>query len=196
MEQQTAADRTRRALLQAAQAEFHHNGFQGASLAHILHEAGVSRGGMYHHFAGKRQLGYAVVEELIGGWIQQWRDELLAADDPVAALVDWLREAPSEGSIQYGCPLNNLALEMSPLDEGFRERIRGVFAAWEEAIAAALERSRALGLLHEGVDPGREARFLLASFEGGLGLAKNQQSVGRLAEHVELLIAHLEGLRF
>ena len=36
-----------------------------------------------------------------------------------------------EGSpLNLGCPLNNLAQEMSPLDEGFRTRTQQVFELW------------------------------------------------------------------
>jgi hypothetical protein len=32
-----------------------------------------------------------------------------------------------------GCPLNNLAQEMNPLDAGFRERTTRVFETWRES---------------------------------------------------------------
>jgi hypothetical protein len=38
-----------------------------------------------------------------------------------------------------GCPINNLAQEMSPLDKGFQKRIARICDEWRQSIASALE---------------------------------------------------------
>ena len=60
-----ASDTTRTKLLWAAFAEFYRNGFQGGSLNHIVETAGATKGALFHHFAGKQDLGYAVLDEII-----------------------------------------------------------------------------------------------------------------------------------
>jgi TetR/AcrR family transcriptional repressor of nem operon len=60
-----APESTRRRILAAAFAEFYKNGFQGGSLNHIVATAGATKGALFHHFAGKQELGYAVVDEII-----------------------------------------------------------------------------------------------------------------------------------
>jgi len=52
-------------LLQAAFEEIYKSGFRGTDLETILRAAGVTKGAMYHHFASKEALGYAVVDEII-----------------------------------------------------------------------------------------------------------------------------------
>jgi AcrR family transcriptional regulator len=52
--------RTRAALLDAASDLFARQGFDDTSVAEILDAAGVSKGAMYHHFAGKEELFAAV----------------------------------------------------------------------------------------------------------------------------------------
>src|SRR5207245_1169518 len=55
----------RRRILRAAFEEFYKHGFQGGSLNQIVKAAGATKGALFHHFEGKHDLGYAVLEELI-----------------------------------------------------------------------------------------------------------------------------------
>jgi AcrR family transcriptional regulator len=195
-----ASDATRQKILIAAFEEFHRRGFQAASLDTILGHAGVTKGALYHHFPDKAALGYAVVEEVV-------RAPLLNAyigplsgdsDDPLTALQDVLRRRADDfvaGGIELGCPLNNLAQEMSPLDEGFRERVAATLDAWTDAFADALERARHKGILRRDVDARRVAAFLVAGIEGSFGTAKNARSVALLRSNLDQLAAYLETLR-
>jgi TetR/AcrR family transcriptional repressor of nem operon len=108
--------------------EFYKHGFQGGSLNHIVETSGTTKGGLFHHFSGKQDLGYAVVDEVIEPLLKQrWIDPLEASIDPLTDLKkvfrQFTREDMESGSWIQGFPLNNLAQEMSPLDEGFRSRV-------------------------------------------------------------------------
>lgn len=54
-------DRTREAILKAAQRHFADRGYRGASLASIAEEAGISEPGLVHHFPSKPDLLRAVL---------------------------------------------------------------------------------------------------------------------------------------
>jgi AcrR family transcriptional regulator len=58
------ADETRRAILAAARSSFTELGFAATSTTAIAAAAGVTRGALYHHFAGKTELFRAVFVEL------------------------------------------------------------------------------------------------------------------------------------
>ncbi len=173
-------DRTRQILLQAAFDEIHMHGFQGTSLDRILKDTGVTKGALYHHFRNKTELGYAVVEEVIKPWVAAiWFTALAETDDPLTAILQVLREQgelQSENMAVCGCPINNLAQEMSPIDEGFRTRIQKLFDTWQRGIASALRQGQAHGKVRDNVDADQVATFILASIEGSIGLAKNAQS--------------------
>jgi AcrR family transcriptional regulator len=55
---------TRRALVEAGRELFAAAGYHGVAAEEIVGRAGVTRGALYHHFAGKRGLFRAVVEEI------------------------------------------------------------------------------------------------------------------------------------
>ncbi|MFL6306138.1 MAG: TetR family transcriptional regulator C-terminal domain-containing protein [Candidatus Sulfotelmatobacter sp.] len=61
--------------------------------------------------------------------------------------------------VRGGYPLNNLAQEMSPLDEGFRKRLASVFQSWQMAIAVALRDGQMQGTVRSEVEPGKAAGF-------------------------------------
>jgi TetR/AcrR family transcriptional regulator, transcriptional repressor for nem operon len=193
-------DVTRDKLLQAAFGEIYRQGFQGASLDVILAKAGVTKGALYHHFPDKAALGYAVVDEMVRGLLlERWLGVLQRQrGDPLSALQGMLRERAAEltsREIELGCPLNNLAQEMSPLDEHFRRRIRDTFDAWIDGFAEILERGQADGTVRADLEPRQVAAFLVSAVEGSYGLAKNARSKALLRSNLDVLSRLLESLR-
>jgi len=195
-----APEATKQRILQAAFEEFYLNGFQGGSLNHIVDEAGTTKGALFHHFEGKNELGCAVVEEVIQPLIKaRWLDPLANSIDPIADLKNTLRQFVKDearsGRIAQGCPLNNLAQEMSPLDEGMRKRIEKVYAAWREAMAAAFARGVKAGTVREDISPRKVAAFVVAAQAGIIGTAKNAQSAELMAEAGAGLLDYLDSLK-
>jgi AcrR family transcriptional regulator len=194
-------DVTRDKLLKAAFEEIYRRGFQAASLDTILARAGVTKGALYHHFPDKASLGYAVVDEIIRGFLlERWSVGPLAQakGDPVSALQRILRHRADEltaREIELGCPLNNLAQEMSPLDERFRRRVMGTFDTWTDAFAGALKRGQAEDTVRRDLDAKKVAGFIVASIEGSFGLAKGARSAKLLRSNLEVLGTFLESLR-
>lgn len=192
---------TRDKLLKAAFEEIYRRGFQAASLDTILAKAGVTKGALYHHFPDKAALGQAVVDEVVSGFLfQRWGISSLARieGDPVTALQQILRHRSAEVTgreVQLGCPLNNLAQEMSPLDERFRRRVNLTFAAWTDAIGRAVEKGQAEGTVRRDLDAQEVAAFIVASIEGSFGLAKSAQSRSLLRSNLAVLGTFLETLR-
>jgi AcrR family transcriptional regulator len=189
--------RTRELLLQSAFQEVYRSGFQSASVDNILASTGVTKGALYHHFDSKESLGYAVIDEVIAGMTRdKWLGPLASTADPIDTLigiVEGTSVLPQD--IRGGCPLNNLAQEMSPLDEGFRKRLGRQFDAWQEAIAAALSRGQSEGMVRRDLDARETAGFLIAMYEGYLSLAKNAQDANILEEGIRNITKWLRSLR-
>lgn len=190
-------ERTRGRLLQAAFQEIHRSGFRSADVDAILAAAGVTKGALYYHFDSKEALGYAIVDEVIASITQdKWLHPLRNAKNPIDTLVAIVQSTSLRPEdLERGCPLNNLAQEMSPIDEGFRKRTARVFRNWHGAIAAALREGQKRKLVRNAVDPDEAATFLIAVYEGYLSLAKNSQDARILRSGQRNLIGHLESLR-
>lgn len=190
---------TRLAILIAAFEEIHEKGFQAASLNNILKRTGVTKGALYHHFPSKLDLGYAVLDELAAEKVRQdWVAPLEGAENPIDGLIGIIERGKSlitERDIQLGCPVNNLAQEMSPIDEGFRQRIEAIMSNWRSSIADALRHGQQAGQVRKDIDVDAIGVMLVASLEGCMGLAKNAQNREILIQCGHSLFYFLNSLR-
>jgi TetR/AcrR family transcriptional repressor of nem operon len=192
-------DQTRWTILEVALWEFYWNGFQRASIDRILEGTGLTKGALYHHFPNKLQLGYAVVDEIIGAWIhERWVAPLAEYEDPVEGLQETFRhvlqEMPEE-MIIGGCPLNNLVQEMSGIDEGFRVRLEQVLKRWESGIADELSRGQAAGTVRTDLDASATASYLVSALEGMAGTAKATRGRDGLRQLADVFVAMVDMLR-
>lgn len=192
-------DATRQRILEAAFMEMYRNGYQGMRLDEVLSVTGLTKGALYHHFPNKLALGYAVVDEVILPTIEaMWLEPLKNSSDPLLGLMTVIEQLPDMKPpevIQYGCPVNNLAQEMSPLDEGFRKRLDYIFRVWHDATEQALERARQQGRIREDLNCDETATFILAAVEGCIGIAKNAQSTEQLRVCNGGLVDYLRSLQ-
>jgi hypothetical protein len=93
----------------------------------------------------------------------------------------------------HGCPIGNLALELTESHPNSRDLIAGCFTDWMKAIEQCfLEAARRLP---EEVDPKRLAVFVLTTMEGAVMLARTYRdfraydaAVVSLREYIDALI--------
>ena len=175
-------ENTRNALLDAAFNEMHLNGFRAASLDTITADCGVTRGALYHHFSGKLQLGYAVVEERILPLMRErFISPFLKANDVSEALSNMSagmgEELNQADALLRGCPVNNLTQEMSGIDDGFRLRLAAILEEWRDAIAVCLRRGQADGTIRRDIEPKEAATFVVAAYQGAIGFAKTARDL-------------------
>jgi AcrR family transcriptional regulator len=201
MKESHLAETTRQRILRIAFEEFYRCGFQAGSLNRIVEETGLTKGALFHHFASKQELGYAVVDEIVWPQFQAtWVHPLEQSKDPLRHLQQLLRRMAEEGpalgiSLTQGCPLNNLAQEMSPLDEGFRQRLERIYVTWRLAFKTALANGIKAGTVRKDVSPVNVAAFLVAAIEGIIGTVKNAQDLRLLRAAGGGLLDYLDSLR-
>jgi len=198
---------TKQALLEAAFEEMHKHGFQGTSISQILARTGMTKGALFHHYPSKLDLAYAVLDEIVEPMIVEiWLVPLDSRHDPIVALQKMLRNSVKRMTDQLGrnglllgCPLNHFAQEMSPLDEGIRNRCNRIFNRWQSGIAGVLLDGQSQGVVRMDVDAENTAMFLIASIEGAISMGKQTQSLAHCLEMLqacgEHLSLYLEGLR-
>lgn len=189
--------RTRERLLTAGFEEVYRLGFQGSDLNSILGRAGVTKGALYHHFDNKEALGHAIISDVVGVITDsKWLAPLRDAEDPISALIAIVESTvTTDEAVAGGCPLNNLAQEMSGVDEGFRTRIAGLFTMWIAGVAEALERGQATGFVRSDIDAREAATGLIASYEGYFSIAKSTRSGAIMAVGIRQIVTYLNALR-
>lgn len=182
---------TRENILDAATRLIHLRGFHNTSIDDILRESRVGKGNFYYYFKSKDELGYAALARTLERLEVNLLGECFAPGvDPwlqIETFLDRLVASASARGCTGGCPLGNLAIEMSGVHEQFRQRLTEAFDQVGARIADALERARAAGTLRPETDIPRLARFVLAGFEGAIMLGKLHQDPTVMAGVVDEL---------
>ena len=190
---------TREQILDAAGRLIHLRGFHNTSVDDILRESGVGKGNLYYYFKSKDELGYAALDRTLERIQEEILERLSAPGmDPWTQLDSFLEYAVERGRREGcvgGCPLGNLALEMSDVHEGFRTRLSDAFSHVRAKIEEALDRARREGTLRIGTDIPRLANFVLAGFEGAFMMGKLHRDAEMMANVVNELKAHLAHYR-
>jgi len=175
----------RRRMLDVAEESFQARGYHASSLGDLMAAAGVTGGALHHHFPTKKALALAVIEERVAGAVRQtWIEPVLAAStarEGVRAVFEAVAAELERQGYVRGCPLNNLAHELSLADDEFRAALAKVFAGWRQAIADKMRDDRRVGG-EGGIDPDRFAALIVAAYSGSMSMAKTTQDAGVLRE--------------
>jgi len=187
---------TRDQILDAAARLIHLQGYHCTTLDDVLRESGVGKGNFYYYFKSKEELGYAIIDRLVRGFVERTLDPAFADidRDPLAQIhgfldrvLDNLRQRNCVG----GCPMGNLASELSDVHEGFRQRLAEIFVRWRATLARALRRSQAAGRLSADCNPDGLAHFLVAALEGAILMSKMTKDISVMEQCVDELKRHL-----
>ncbi len=171
------------------------NGVNGTSVDDVLSASGTGKSQFYHYFTNKD----ALVKELIDfhlAALPAAQKGLLDNLGTMAGVDAWLDRILADydaGIYSQGCPLGNLASELSGQNEALRLDLQSTFAHWETCLTQGLIQMRTKGQLRTGVDPNSLAMFCVAAIEGALLMAKTNQAAAPLIATVAQIKAHLKG---
>ena len=166
-------------------------GYNGTSMSMILKKCEIPKGSLYHYFKSKKEMVLAVIVERLAPRMDAFYD--FTNDEnkhPIDVLTDAIKKvATKEQLVLYGCPLNRLNQEMSPIDKDF-----------EAAIAPIYEhvKLKIITLLNDAnleIDTNILAEFVIASVWGALSLSPQQASKERYLDTVTPLIDYLSTLK-
>jgi TetR/AcrR family transcriptional repressor of nem operon len=166
-------------------------GYQATSVSDILLAANIGKGQFYHYFSSKYDLGLAVVEDLVQEWDQQLIIGIFQSTiEPVAKLnkmLDRILTFHTETANKSGCPIGNLAIEMSEHDETFRVKIQSIIEHWIGAVEVTLDEMVKQGQLESTIDTKKSAQAMIAMIEGGVLLMKNHQNIHFLINVIDVI---------
>jgi TetR/AcrR family transcriptional regulator, transcriptional repressor for nem operon len=187
---------TREAVIAAATRLIHVHGYNAMALDDVLRESGVGKGNFYYHFKSKEDLGHAILDQIVDGFLERTLAPCFADPDAaplgqIRCFLDRVLEAQRQRNCVGGCVMGNLASELSDVHEGFRTRLAMLFTAWQARLATALDSARRRGELASGSEPETVARFVVASLEGAILLAKVSKDIRVMEQCVSELKRYL-----
>jgi len=186
---------TRDKLIEVARELIYLQGYEATSVAEILEKADVNSGSLYHYFKSKEELLLAVLEtykDML--WPVLLEPIFSKVTDPVErifALLDGYRHGLEYTAGTAGCPLGNLALELSDHPR-VREKIAENFDGWCKAIQKCLD--EASDRFPPDLDRAKLSRFVLTVMEGGVMQARAHGTIEPFDACVEQLRDYFDRL--
>jgi len=185
----------RRELIRVGREIIVRQGFNAAGLSDILAAADVPKGSFYYYFKNKEDFGLAIIEDFASEY-QEKLDRTLGNEQlpPKQRLLDYFAAGILEMetcSCIDGCLNGNLAQEMAPQSEVFRDRLNQILVHWESQLANCLQAMQGTGALPKETDTTNLAQFILGGWQGAVLKAKVVRSVAPMRAFVDTLFCHI-----
>ncbi len=190
-------EETRERILARSAQLFNRQGYAGASLADIMRETGLEKGGIYNHFSSKEQLAlesFDYAYELVRQRVGQALAGKFHAIERLLAIVFVFQSEFDDPPVAGGCPILNTAIEADDANEVLRDRARVAMDDWRSTIHRIIHRGIERGEVRPTTDADEVASLLIATLEGALMLSnlyRDPIHMQRAAVHMSRYIESL-----
>ena len=183
-------EETRERILARSAQLFNRQGYFGASLADIMRETGLEKGGIYNHFSSKEQLALEAFDYAYGLVQQRIRQALagkLNAIERLQAIVSVFQGIAEDPPVAGGCPILNTAIEADDANEVLRDRARAAMDDWRSTIQRIVNKGIERQEIRPGINVDEVATIFIATLEGAIMLSnlyKDPIHMKRAADHI------------
>jgi len=188
----------REKLIASAVELIHSRSYSEVGVNELCQHAGVKKGSFYHFFPSKQDLTLAALDQFMEMFRREFSGPSFAGDLSASERIQQVFEVmyqhqrttlDATGHV-WGCPVGNLALELSTQDEPIRQKVQQVFEMMMEMVEQLLREAVSDGDLPE-MDITITAQALLAYIEGVLLISKtwnDPEIIRQLAAKVPQLL--------
>jgi len=195
----TKGTRTRQKIIEKSMQLFSVKGYYNTSVSDILAAAGLTKGGLYGHFASKEDIWYAVYDEAVGIWkgivfkgIRNNSDPLRRIEKFVENdMLDYLGTDVFEG----GCFFLNMLVERSGQSADMSKQILRGFVRLSRLLRRWLEEADEKGMLKPGLNHKEIANFILISLNGASALYTASRDSTILDQTIQQLCYYIDQLK-
>ena len=178
-------------ILDVAERLAQRQGFNGFSYADIAAELHITTASLHYHFAGKADLGRALLDRYTDRFFAALATIDVEQPDASAKLSAYAALYATVLRDQRFCLCGMLAAEYQTLPEAMREAVLGFFDRSEAWLTQVLEAGRQAGLLHFRGAAAEAARMVVGGLEGAMLVARPYDDVTRFESAAEQLLAGL-----
>lgn len=186
---------TRARIVETAAGLIYRKGYTATSLDAVSQAAGVNRGSLYYYFKSKKNLVFAVIDYFEALLCTHYLDPSLGGAgngrEKIERLASLYSQMPSFESPCCGCPIGNLSLELSGMDEDFQKRFAGLWGSIFGRIADTLKQAQREGLLPADADVEGLARAFFSQIQGGHLVARATLDADALRKDCQLAVLNL-----
>jgi TetR/AcrR family transcriptional repressor of nem operon len=189
-QQQEGIDTATR-ILDVAEELVQRRGFNGFSYADIAAELKITTASLHYHFAGKADLGRALINRYSSRFFAALEDIEGRLTDAPARLGAYAGLYASVLREHRLCLCGMLAAEYNTLPEPMREAVIRFFDDNENWLGRVLSAGRDAHSLQFAGSSADAARMIICSLEGAMLVARPYDDVARLQSAADQLIASL-----
>ena len=179
------AKNTRETLLDYTFNEIHKFGYFQASTSDILKKCKIPKGSMYHYFSSKHDLTLCVIKERVKP--KTIKNYTIKIDEsPFESLLRFLAEIDfSKKAFAHGCAMHKLIMEMSHLDDAFKQELQVIQDEIVVHFTCVLESAIKVGEIKK-CDAVDKANLIFTTLLGAISL-KNAQALQTLIKELRTL---------
>ena len=190
---------TRQNIIQNSLQLFSVKGFYNTSISDIQEATGLTKGGLYGHFASKEDIWYAVYEEAVTIWKRIVFNAIRSNSDPLTRIEKFiendLRDYLGSDVFDGGCFFLNMLVELSGQSAAMSKQILKGFVSLSRLLQTWLEEADKDGLLKDSLDSREIANFIVISLNGAAALYISSRDTAILDQTIHQLRYYIQQLR-
>ena len=191
-------EKSRQRIIEESVPVFNTKGYAGTSMSDLMESTGFRKGGIYRHFESKEELAAEAFShayaQLKAAYTSVY-EESDPADVKLIRFFKSFRKFLAEPPVKGGCPIMNTAIDADHSNKRLRDLARGAAKDWEAILVNVVQEGIDAGIFPATVTPRDEARFIIASIEGGILLSKLHRDIAYGMLAAERMIARVEELK-
>lgn len=166
-------------ILDAAERLVQVRGFNGFSYADVAAELGITKASLHYHFAGKAELGEALITRYAARFAESLAKIATRPSDARAKLDAYAKLYADVLRDERMCLCGMLAAEYQTLPKRMQEAVLDFFDDNEAWLRGILEEGQREGTLRFGGSPAEAARMIVSGLEGAMLVARSYGDVAR-----------------
>ena len=195
----TKGTRTRQKIITESLQLFSVKGYYNTSVSDILAVSGLTKGGLYGHFASKEDIWYAVYDEAVSIWKGIVFNGIRNNSDPLKRIEKFIendmREYLGADVFEGGCFFLNMLVELSGQSASMSKQILRGFVRLSGLLRSWLEEADQKGMLRENLDLKEVANFIIITLNGAAALyisSRDRSILDQTVQQLRFYIAQLK----
>ena len=195
----TKGIQTRRKIVTESLQLFSVKGYYNTSVSDILAVSGLTKGGLYGHFASKEDIWYAVYEEAVSIWKGIVFKGIRNNSDPLKRIEKFIendmRDYLGTDVFEGGCFFLNMLVELSGQSASMSKQILRGFVRLSGLLRSWLQEADQKGMLRENLNLKEVSNFIIISLNGAAALYISSRDRNILDQTVQQLRFYIEQLK-
>ena len=189
---------TRQIIVEKSLQLFCVKGYYNTSINDILQATGLTKGGLYGHFASKDDIWYAVYDQALTIWKAAVFEEIEPGSKPLERIQVFIendiRNKLGHNVFEGGCFFHSMLVELSGQSDAMRDHVLEGFSQLAGLLCAWLEQADQQGMLKADLNFKEIANYIIISLNGAAALYASSRDPAILDQTVSQLRFYIRQL--